>query len=540
MRAVRVPAALSRIVSPHRMGVRPMSPAVEQDQNDVFAFLEDLGTYGCAEPVIRIDTHGAAVFLAGREVYKVKRCVRFPFMDFSTLAKRHAACVSEIAVNRANAPGLYLGVVAITRDGAGLHLGGTGDVIEWAVHLRRFDETATLDRLAAKGPLGAILVDKLAEAILAAHGRAPIKNGPEPTHVLRRLLVETVEELAAAAAQFPSIGIRAYGSALVAAFDRAEPLLLLRGRHGMVRHCHGDLHLGNIALINGEPILFDAIEFDETVATSDVLYDLGFLIMDLCERGRRADANRLLNRYLSLSVEKTEQIEGLAALPVFLSLRAAIRAKVTAPRLPEQALAYLQAAIRFVEPVSPVLLAIGGLSGTGKTSLAASLAPMLGQAPGALHLRSDIERKRLFDVVETVPLPAEAYRREVSATVYHRLIDQAGSALHAGQAVIVDATHQRVEERDAIAAMAAQAEVPFFGFWLEAPFDLLMQRVKDRRRDASDATAQVVETQAKETIGALDWRRLDAGRSLEVLTAEVLGFLRCGRTTLQRATALSA
>ena len=198
---------------------------------------------------------------------------------------------------------------------------------------------------------------------------------------------------------------------------------------------------------------------------------------------------------------------------------------MAALRLPVQALAYLQAALGFIEPVSPVLLAIGGLSGTGKTSLAASLAPMLGPAPGALHLRSDVERKRLFDVAETVPLPAEVYRREVSVTVDRRLIDQAESALHAAQAVIVDATHQRAEDRDAIAAVAARTGVPFFGFWLEAPPDLLMQRVTDRRRDASDATARIVEIQAKETIGALDWRRLNAGRSLAVLTAEVLGFL---------------
>jgi aminoglycoside phosphotransferase family enzyme/predicted kinase len=515
-------------------------PSVGQDQCDVFAFLQDPRTHGLSAPVTRIDTHGAAVFLAGPDVYKVKRAVRFPFMDFSTLEKRHAACQAEIVVNHDNAPDLYLGVVPITRDGDILCLEGSGQVIEWAVHLRRFDENATLDRLAAKGSLGPELIDKLAHAVVAAHRRAPLRDGEAATHTLRRLLEETINELGEARDIFSIQPTDAIGVALIAAFNKAEPLLRCRGTRVQVRRCHGDLHLGNLVLIDGAPVLFDAIEFDEAIATSDILYDLAFLIMDLCERGLRADANRLMNRYFSLCDDESLQIAGLALLPLFLSLRAAIRAKVIAallrldPRnanLRVEAHSYFEAAVQFLAPVPPLLLAIGGLSGTGKTTLAASLAPALGPAPGALHLRSDSERKRLFTVGETTRLPADAYRPEVSAAVYGKLYHLAEETLSAGHAVIVDATHQRPEERATIAAVATHAGVRFVGVWLEASVEVLTRRVTGRRGDASDATPAVVASQAKEAIGTLTWRRLDASQSLEMLKSAAFGLLQPSETS---------
>ena len=511
-----------------------MNTSAAQDQGEVFAFLDDPRTYGLFAPVTRIDTHGAVVFLAGKDVYKVKRAIRFSFMDFSTLEKRHAACEAEIVVNRGNAPELYLGVVPITRDHEILRIGGDGQVIEWAVHLLRFDENATLDRLAAQGPLGPVLIDKLAQAVLAAHRRAAPKDGLAATRLLRRFLEETANELGDLPDLFPSKSGSAFGHALIAAFDQAEPLLLRRGAQGQVRHCHGDLHLGNLVLIGGAPILFDAIEFDEAIATSDILYDLAFLLMDLCERGLRIDANRLMNRYLSLSTDESLQIEGLAALPVFLSMRAAIRAKVLAAllrlernkvKVQDEARAYFDAAVRFLAPAPPVLVAIGGLSGSGKTSLAESIAPWLGRAPGALHIRSDVERKRLFAMVETARLPQDAYRPEVSSKVHARLHDLAEGALRAGQAVVVDATHLRLEERAAVAALAVRIGVPFLGIWLEAPIDVLRQRVTGRHGDASDATATVVAAQAKEVLGILEWPRLDSSQPLEILKTTALGLV---------------
>lgn len=227
--------------------------------------------------------------------------------------------------------------------------------------------------------------------------------------------------------------------------------------------------------------------------------------------------------------------EGLAALPVFLGLRAAIRAKVIAaqvrqspepPGLRDQALSYFGAATGFMAPLPPRLVAVGGLSGTGKTTLAAAIAPPLGRAPGALHLRSDLERKRRFDIPETTRLPAGAYAPDVTAAVYATLGDLAEQALRAGQAVIADATYQRPGERDAITTLAARAGVPFLGLWLEAPLEMLVRRVEDRRQDASDAKAATVASQPSQAVGAVAWRRLDASGSSEALRIAALDRLR--------------
>ena len=511
-----------------------MNSHVVADQGAVFAFLGDPATHGLSEPVKRIDTHGAAVFLAGADVYKVKRAVRFSYMDFSTLAKRRAACEAEMAVNRPNAPALYLGVLPITRTGDRLHLGGDGEVVEWAVHLRRFDENATLDHVAARGPLGAALVSELAQAIVAAHRRAPRRDGGMATIPLQRALRETTDELGEDADIFAASSIERLRSSLPAAFARAEPLLRGRGASGEVRRCHGDLHLRNIVLVDGKPVLFDAIEFDEAIATTDILYDLAFLVMDLCERGLRADANKLLNHYLWACDDEPAEIEGLALLPLFLSLRAAIRAKVAVAQLrlnPEtpgpaaEARAYCDAALRFLEPVAPRLVAVGGLSGTGKSTLAAAVAPSFGAAPGALHLRSDIERKRLFGVAATARLADDAYRPDVTAEVYRRLMTFAETAISGGRSVIVDATYHRAPERQEIEAAARRMNVPFTGLWLDAPIELLRNRVTGRQGDASDATEAVVAAQARDDTGPIGWRRLDASAPIDAMAAAARSFI---------------
>lgn len=501
-----------------------------EDQNEVFAFLGDPSTHALAGNVTRIDTHGAVVFLAGRDVYKVKRAVLFPFMDFSTLEKRRAACENEIAVNRINAPELYLGVVPIRRAARRLEIGGTdGDIVEWAVHLRRFDETKTLDRLAERGELDLSIAAQLAEIIFAAHQRAP-RRGGGATEDFRRRLEDTLAGLTEAEDVFAPAAVAALGTRFRAAYEAHEALLRTRERQGKVRRCHGDVHLRNIVLEDGRAVLFDAIEFDDAIATIDILYDLAFVLMDLWQRGFRAHANLLFNRYLWLSSE--DEIEGLAALPLFLALRAAIRARVTAalrkldPGEREvrarEAWQFFAAAEDFLAPRAPRLVGIGGLSGSGKSALGQALAAEIGQAPGAVHLRSDIERKKLCGVDEAKRLPPAAYRPQISEEVYRKLRELAGAALRAGQSVIVDAVHARPEERDALAAVAASAAVPFLGLWLDAPVETLVARVAARMNDASDATPEVVREQTRFAPGRLDWMRLDADRSLAALTQDAL------------------
>lgn len=508
-----------------------MDDRVVEDQSPVFRFLADPATHGLAEPVRRIDTHGAAVFLAGPYAYKVKRAVAFPFMDFSTLERRKAACAREVTLNGANAPGLYLDVVPITRGPSGLALGGTGAPVDYAVRMRRFDEDATLDKVAQEG-LSADLCARLAATVAAAHGRAEVRvDFPSASH-LGRIAQQNADDFRADPTLFPPDAAAALEAATQAALARGADLLEARARAGFVRRCHGDLHLRNIVLLDGVPTLFDAIEFNDDLATCDLLYDFAFLIMDLWELGLRGPANSVLNRYL-WALDDDAQYEGLALLPLFLSLRAGIRAKVEAAglgHLPagEQAparariLRQFRTALDFLRPAPLRLVAVGGLSGTGKSTLSAALAPHLGRAPGAVVLRSDITRKALAGVAETERLPPQAYGPGTSETVYEVIRRRAGLALAAGHSAILDAVHARAQEREAAQAVAGQAQADFTGLWLEAPVDDLVERVEARRHDASDATADVVRTQATYETGPLDWHRLDSTGEKGALTENAL------------------
>ncbi len=515
------------------MGHLSVQPShVIADQSRVFAFLARGENYGCAEPVRRVDTHGAAVFLAGEDVYKVKRAVRFPFMDFSTLEKRRAACEAEVAINTPNAPGLYLGTVPITRSANDFALGGDGEAVEWAVHMRRFDESRTLDRVVEMSGLSSTVLAQLARAILAAHARAPRRGGTAAVALLERTIAENRSAFLESPELFPAERVARLTAESVQALGAVRRLLLDRAEAGYVRRCHGDLHLRNIVLLEAGPTLFDSIEFDDAIATGDVLYDLAFLLMDLWQRGLEAEASRIFNRYLWESEDAN--LSGLAALPLFLSLRAAIRAKVGAANLANlrgaaresttlDARCYFGFAERFLDRVRPRLVAVGGLSGTGKSTLAASVAPQLPPIPGAVHLRSDIVRKRIMQVGETDRLPPEGYTLAVTRQVYAALRRQAALALRAGYSVILDAVQAEPSERAAIESLAKQCDVPFQGFWLEAPLPALLQRVERRAGGASDADAAVVTAQARYDVGVLAWQRLDAARPIGELRRAVLG-----------------
>lgn len=492
---------------------------VVADQRAALDLLSAASTHRINEAVTRIDTHGAVIFLAGPVAYKVKRAVRFTFMDFSTVEKRRAACEAEVAINTIDAPDLYLGTVAITQSPTGLELGGQGKAVEWAVRMRRFDSDLTVDHIADAGALTSLLVTKLTRTVLASHARATRREGGPATASLARYIVENRDAFLRSPELFQPESVSLLTRRAEAAFAEVQALLLSRGEAGFVRRCHGDLHLRNLVLLKGEPTLFDAIEFDEAIATGDVLYDLAFLLMDLCQRNLRHEANQILNRYLAESDEAN--LEGLAALPLFLALRAGIRAKVDAAGLAHhdgeerersaaEAGHLFSTAERFLAPAEVRLVAIGGLSGTGKSVVSADVAPHLGRAPGAVHLRSDVERKAMFGVADTERLPATAYHPEITSKVYARLLRKARLVASAGYCVIIDAVHAREEERRRIEEMALSLKIAFFGFWLEAPTTVLRSRVEGRRGDASDADASIVELQTRYDVGEISWRRLDA------------------------------
>lgn len=491
-----------------------------ESQEPVFAFLADPAAHG-GQPVKRIDTHAASVFLAGDRALKVKRAVKFPFLDYSTLARRKAACAAEIEVNRPFAPDIYRRVVAVTQAPDGrLAVGGQGRAIEWAVEMRRFDENRTLDRLTESEGIDAALADQLGRMVAAGHGAVPAVAGGPWIEALASFLDQNRQAFRESEDLFPPDQAGALDRASRAAFARIRPLLAERGRLGLIRRCHGDLHLGNIALIDGRPVLFDAVEFDPLIASGDVLYDLAFLLMDLVERNLGAAANIVLNRYLAETRRETD-LDALAALPFFLSMRAAIRAKVTAARRehasPENAPAIARAArtyfaltCRLIAPPAPKLIAIGGLSGTGKSALARALAPHIDPAPGAVLLRSDVERKSLFGIAETERLPQDAYTPDVTAKVYGALAAKARRVVAAGHSAIVDAVFGHEEERSAITAAAERQGVAFRGLFLTADLAVRVARVGTREKDASDADAGIARKQESYDLGEMDWTEVDA------------------------------
>jgi hypothetical protein len=492
------------------------------DQEDVIAFLADPVTHGHAKGgVKRIDTHGAIVFLAGNRAYKIKRAVKYPYLDFSTLEKREEAIRAEIEVNRRFAPELYLDVIAVTRGANGkLALGGAGDAVEWALAMRRFDENATLDHVAERGELDDGLARALGQAVAEAHEKSPRFEAAAWIAALGRFVDDEGTAIRAATGLIPIAEAEVLGSRLKSELEKILPLLRRRGEAGQIRRGHGDLHLRNVALIGGKPVLFDALEFDPVVAAGDVLYDLAFLLMDSLARDLRRQANLVFNRYLIVAAND-ENLDALVAMPFFLALRAAIRARVALDkrelvkgRAREEAGAeagqYVSLAVKLIDPPKPKIIAIGGLSGTGKSTIAAALASAIDPAPGAVHLRSDIERKRIAGIGELERLPTDAYTPEASARVYRRINELAKRTIAAGHSAVVDAVHAKPSEREEIESIAQAASVAFEGVWLELPLEARISRVGSRRGDASDADAEVVRAQQGYDPGEIRWHRVDA------------------------------
>jgi aminoglycoside phosphotransferase family enzyme/predicted kinase len=488
--------------------------ADSHSQDEIFAFLAERHPN-----VRRIDTHAAAVFLDGDHALKIKRAVRFPFLDYSTLAKRKAACDEEISVNRRFAPEIYRRVVPIIRNADGsLSIGGDGTPVEFAVEMERFDESQTLDHLAAAGPPDTDLIEAFASAIAASHAAAPVARNMPWVETILPIIGDNTTELRAGD-RLPAADIDRLDEASRAAFSRVRNLLHKRSRNGYVRRCHGDLHLANVALIAGKPVLFDAIEFDPLIATTDILYDLAFPIMDFARYDRHRAANALLNGYLRRTAD--ENLDALAPLLLFLSLRAAIRAKVLLARASEQPTLmptvqkYFELALRSIRPSPPVLVAVGGLSGTGKSVTARSLAPSLGCLPGAVVLRTDAMRKQLFQVNETDKLSEDAYRPQITHKIYERLAQQAFRILSQGHSVVADGVFADERERTAIRDVAHKLNAQFAGLFLQANLETRLNRVGQRGPDASDATPAIVERQDKYDIGKLDWTEVDASGTPE-------------------------
>jgi len=492
---------------------------ITEDQSRIIELLGLPATHHGAE-VERIDTHTAVVFLAGARALKLKRAVRFDYLDASTAERRRQLCTAEVELNRRTAPGIYRGVVPVTRERDGsLALGGAGTPVDWVVEMNRFDETALLDRIAAGGRLELDVMPRLGEAIARFHREARRRPEYGGSAGIRRVIdgnATGLDEFGKGVLD-PDVSQQLIGESR-RELERHGLLLDARARAGFVRQCHGDLHLRNIVLLDGEPVLFDAIEFNDDIACIDVLYDLGFVLMDLWHRALPRHANAAWNAYL----RATGDLEGLAALPLLLSCRAAVRAKTSATsgsfqrdaaqagELRALAREYATLATRLLRPPPARLIAIGGYSGSGKSTLALAMAPSIGAVPGAVVLRSDEIRKELCGRPLTERLTPDGYAPEVSEQVYAALSARADVIVRGGHSVIVDAVYRREYRREAIERVAANADVPFAGFWLDAPAATLVDRVQSRRTDVSDADAGVIGVQRAQDGGMMRWTHIDA------------------------------
>lgn len=502
-----------------------------EDQSEVKAFLADPASHGGAGVDV-VETHISAVYLAGDRALKLKQAVRLPYADFSTPGIRLAACEKELALNRAITPDLYLGVRRITREPAGLAFDGSGPTVDAVVEMRRFDQDSLLDRMAARGDLTAPLIEDLAAEIAAFHDRARIADDAGGAANIAAVL-DINRAGFAESDTFRAAEIADLDAAFRTALDGHAGRLDARARDGAVRRCHGDLHLRNVCLHRGRPRLFDCIDFNDALATVDVLYDLAFMAMDLWHRDLQGFANLLVNRYL----DRAGQEDGFVLLPFFVALRAAVRAHVTATqaadaeaadrgRIEATARAYFRLARACLAPAPARLVAIGGFSGSGKSTIAEALAPDLGAAPGARLLQSDRIRKAMFGVAAHTRLPENAYAPEVSARVYAAMASRAAALLSAGAPVVADAVHDRAESRADIAAAATSAGVAFDGVWLDVDPAVLRRRVEQRRGGPSDATPDVVAAQVARQDGAVDWTRVAAAGTAAETLAEVRGALR--------------
>jgi hypothetical protein len=491
-------------------------------QQDVIAFLSDPSTHDGQRPE-RVETHGAMIFLLPDRVLKLKRDVAYSFMDFGTPEKRRAACLNEVALNRRTAPDLYCGTLPIVADGDGgdLYFGPPDtwpeNAVETVLTMRRFDNT-----LADVSPSDEELTE-LAEAVASFHEQETPLTGHGGGAAMAGIQEGNLVFLDRDGHVDPGL-CDALGRAARAMLDRVAPRIDRRAADGAVRHCHGDLHLANVCRWHEHPVPFDCIEFNDSFAQIDTLYDLAFLLMDLDRSGRRDGAGLVLNRYLEI---RPDEIGALDLLPLYLSMRAQVRGKVglaaadladdeAAARQRSEAVDFLTRALEYLSPAPPMLVAVGGPSGSGKSTLARRLAPHIGPAPGAFIARSDAIRKHLYgDGALTDALPKSAYSTAASVATYAEMEHRCATALGAGHAAIADATFTHANSRARMIPLAAAGKCRFVGFWLDLDLETAKSRVAARQGDASDADIRVVEAQFRSGWGRIDWHRIDATLPLD-------------------------
>ena len=479
-----------------------------------------------------IETHISWVILTGDFAYKIKKPVDFGFLDFSTLEKRHRYCEQELQLNRRLAPEIYLDVVAITGTQNKPRISAAGDAFEYAVKMRQFPQSAQLDNLLAAGELTPEHIDAIAQMVAKFHQTVEVADD-SMDYGNKDMVYQPVEENFSQIKQH--LDTDRYADKLETLdqwcrveFSKLETVFENRKHAGYIRECHGDMHLRNLLWLDGRAIAFDCIEFNPALRWIDVLSEVAFLVMDLQDRKQPQLANRFLNRYLEL----TGDYPGLSVLPFYLSYRALVRAKVNTLRLQQTALSvaerestiaefesYLELAITYTQQPTPKLIIMRGLSASGKSTVSQQLLEKF----SAIRIRSDVERKRLFNIASTDQstgsktsnkIDSGIYNAQASQQTYAKLAELASQIISAGYSVIVDAAFLQHAQRETFQTLAVQLAVPYLILEVTAPAETLRQRIRQRKFDVSDADLSVLEHQL------LNWQALHQDEKSKAITVD--------------------
>jgi hypothetical protein len=455
-----------------------------------------------------IETHISQVLLTGEFAYKIKKPMDFGFLDFSTLPRRKHFCEEELRLNRRLAAPLYLQVIPITGTPQNPVLGGSGEAFEYVLKMRQFRQDDLFDRQQERGELEPGRLATLAQQAAEFHDSLPPVDpssplgAPDAVYAAMQENFDQIRPLLSDASQLAQLDNLEIWTRTT--FERHQPLIAARHQQGLVRECHGDLHLANITLYNDQVTVFDCIEFNEPFRWIDVINDLAFLLMDLESRGETAKANLVLNTYL----EYRDDFEALPLLPLYKAYRAIVRAKIALFTMGNPSLgdsekeelmqrynAYAQLAEDYSSIPNRYFVATVGLSASGKTCVSAALAGEL----GLIRLRSDVERKRLHGLApldnSQSPTGGNLYSADANTKTYDRLAKLASNLLAAGFPVIADTACLKEQERALFAAVAESQGVPFALIHCEAPEGLRKDWVRKRKGDASEATEELLDAQ---------------------------------------------
>jgi len=457
-----------------------------------------------------IETHISWVILTGDFVYKVKKPVDFGFLDFSTLEKRKFYCEEELRLNRRLAPDLYLSVIQISGSIDNPELNGNGKAIEYAVKMLQFSQDMQLDHVLARNELQQDMIDSIASLIADFHQMIDISRddtdygSPERLYQPVKENFIQIRERVADPSRLELLSVLEQWSEDT--FYKIKNVFTQRKNNGFIRECHGDLHLRNLAWYKNRPLAFDCLEFNPNFRWIDVISEIAFLIMDLEDHAQPELAQRFLNRYLELSGD----YEGCSVLRFYLVYRAMVRAKVDAIRVHQTGISkqeseqankefysYLQLALTYTKQVTPFIIITRGMSASGKSTLTQPLLEKI----AAIRIRSDIERKRLFNIKAGEDSHADAgqgiYTTPATKRTYLKLLELAGDIVDAGLSVIVDATFATSEQRKLFKELAKKKQVRFIILEFVAADETLKQRIRDRKNDVSDADLTILENQIK-------------------------------------------